>query len=863
MNQFLKQTLSLLIVAALFAGWCGVANAGTTGKLAGEVKDKQTGESLPGVNVVLEGTTFGGVTDANGRYYILLIAPGTYSITASIIGYQTVKVSNVKVNVDLTSTVNFVLSQQTLQLSESVEIVAERPLIQKDGVTTMQVTESETVENMVADDFKDALILNSGITTTPIRDGSTGEGEYFIRGSRSNDAGFLVDGLYARDGITGGVGTEVNTSAIEELQVISGTFNAEYGNAMSGVVNIVTQEGGAKTSFELRGYTDALFGKPSSDYTFDQRDALIEKKGKLETPNWGTYQGQFSLSGALPGSNNKMKYFASGEYYETDGHIGVMQNEFARRGLAKLTFQPARTVKLALTGNFNNEDLQIYEHLFARLNPAGNDRLHTETTQGILAWTHTLSNKAFYELRVQRFSRFFFDRVKTDPSLYSILFLNATEDFALEGSDDIRFVRQEERVWQGKFDFTYQVNANHNLKAGLDYNRHRVWRHYAIIISEPTITFADRLKFYPVNAAAYAQDKMEFKDLVVSVGVRLDYWDPDTWEVKDPFNPRTGGIVEGKKRWRVSPRLGLAHPISDKANLHFSYGHFFQTPEFDKVSQNRGISTRGSLLDRLVGNGNLKPQKTTSFEVGWDQQLTDFLALTVTGFYKDIENLIATDYYPTALPRAATYYVNQDFANARGVELNLRTRRYNHFASYFSYTLSRAEGNSSNPNTLASRFDEVPPREPLKQLVTLDWDRPHVFNFNLDFRYLPGEGPLVFGSRWLQNFGVNLTGRFQSGLPYTPTDSRGKPIADENVAREPSTWQIDLRVDKIFDVAKMKLGVFTEVLNLTNRANIIDVFEDTGLPFDSSNQFFTPPGERNPYNLGQQRNIRVGLELLY
>jgi len=863
MKQFTQRTLSLLLIAALFVVWCGIAGAGTTGKLAGEVRDKETKEPLPGVNVILEGTTIGSVTDANGRYYILLIAPGTYSITASILGYQSVKVSNVKVNVDLTTTVNFELSSQALQLGEQIEIVAERPLIQKDGVTTMQVTEAEVVENMVADDFKDVLTLNSGITTAPVRDGETGEGQYFIRGSRSNEVGFLVDGLYVRDGITGGAGSEVNTAAIEELQVISGNFNAEYGNAMSGIVNIITQEGGAKTSFEFRGFTDALFGKPSRDYTFAERDALIEKKGRMDTPNFGTYQGQFSLSGALPGTRAKFKYFASGEYYQTDGAIGIMQNEFARRGLGKLTFQPSQSIKLALTGNFNNEDLQIYEHLFASLFPAGNDRIHTETTQGILAWTHTLSSKAFYEFRVQRFSRFFYDRVQTDPSLYSVLFLNATEDFARAGSDDPRFIREEERVWQGKLDATYQVNASHNLKAGLDYNRHRVWRHYAIIISEPTITFADRLKFFPTNASAYAQDKMEFKDLVINAGVRVDYWDPDTWEVKDRFNPRTGGIVPGRKRWMVSPRFGLAHPISDKANLHFSYGHFFQTPEFNKISQNRGLSTRGSLTDRLIGNGNLKPQKTTSFEVGWDQQLTDYLALTVTGFYKDIENLISTDYYPTALPRAATYYVNQDFANARGVELNLRTRRYNHFASYFSYTLSRAEGNSSNPNARILAYDVVPPTEPLKKLIILDWDRPHVFNFNFDFRYLQGEGPLVSGKRLLQNFGANLTGRFQTGLPYTPTDSRGKPTADENVAREPSTWQLDLRIDKTFAIARMKLGVFTEVLNLLNRANIIDVYTDTGLPFDNTNQTYTPQGQRDPYNVGQQRNIRVGLEFLY
>jgi outer membrane receptor protein involved in Fe transport len=582
----------------------------------------------------------------------------------------------------------------------------------------------------------------------------------------------------------------------------------------------------------------------------------------MSTPNWGTYQGQFSIGGQFPGLGSNVKYFASGEYLQTDGNIGAMQQHYSRKGLAKLTFQPSRLTKLSLTGNVINKDLEIYEHLFSKFNPQGNDRISTETTQGIVSWTHTLSNNAFYELRVQRYSRFFFDRVKEDPFLYQNLFYTSEEDFARSG-DDPRFIRQEERLWQGKFDLTYQATANHNIKAGIDYNYFRIWRYYALLISDPTTTVAETIQFNPVNAAAYIQDKMEFKDLVVNIGIRLDYYDPATFDVKDKQNPLTGGTVPGEKRWTVSPRLGFAHPISDKASLHFSYGHFYQSPEFEKTSQNRGLSLVGFVTERLIGNGNLKPQLTRAFEVGWDQQLTDFLALTVTGFYKDIENLISSDFYPTARPQPAAYYVNQDFANSRGVEFNLRTRRYNHFASYFSYTLARAEGNSSDPTERIVALDLVPPEEPLKRLVILDWDRPHVFNFNFDFRYGKGEGPAIGSGHWLENFGVNLTGRFESGLPYTPTDSRGKPIAENNVARQPSIWQLDLRLDKLFAVTNMKLGVFAEIINLTNRSNVVFVYTDTGLPFDNTNQTYTPEGQRDPYNVAPQRNIRLGFELIY
>ena len=132
-------------------------------------------------------------------------------------------------------------------------------------------------------------------------------------------------------------------------------------------------------------------------------------------------------------------------------------------------------------------------------------------------------------------------------------------------------------------------------------------------------------------------------------------------------------------KMQLSPRLGIAYPITDRGVIHFSYGHFYQMPSFNNLVNNQrrflGIS------QPLFGNANLEPQKTVAFEVGWDQQLTEFLAVTVTGFYKDIENLVSTDVYQSAQPTTISYYINQDFANVRGVEINLRTRRYYNFTS--------------------------------------------------------------------------------------------------------------------------------------------------------------------------------------
>lgn len=880
MKRFVMRVILLLALAIFLVAWFSVATAGTTGKLAGEVKDKETGEPLPGVNVVLEGTTIGGVTDLNGRYYILLIAPGTYNVTASLIGYQTVQISNVKVNVDLTTTINFSLSSKTLELGDKIVIVAERPLIQKDGVTTMQVIDSELAESMVADDFKDILTLNSGITTTQIRDVSfaedaaTGEGLFYVRGSRGNELAFMVDGVYVRDGFSNGLGTEIANNAIEELQVITGNFNAEYGQALSGVLNITTQEGGGKSSFRVRGLTDTFFGKRSREYSFIERDRQIQELGRLKAANWGTNNIQANIGGPVPGFGNRLKYFLSSEYFESDGYIGSLQNEIARRGSAKLTISPSRVIKLNLSSNINSEELQIYEHAFAHdgvgsgigarpddppNNLSGNDRISTRVYQAIVSWTHTLSASAFYEVKLNRFSRQYYDRVSADPQDYSgvnQIRFNDGEDFILRGYDP-RFFDQEDRVLQAKFDLTYQANINHGLKAGFDIAKHRVWRHQILPGGDIfSIIKTDMYTFRPVEAAAYVQDKMEFKDLVINVGLRFDYFAPkDSFEVEEERNKSRPRRELASDKYTFSPRLGIAHPISDRANLHFSYGHFYQVPEYDKLVYNHRRDI--GIFRPTIGNPNLKPQKTIAFEVGWDQQLTDNLAFTITGFYKDIENLVASDTYPNSV----TYYINQDYANSRGIELNLRSRRVSHFQAFFSYTLSRAEGNSSNPLDRRSDLLARPPREPLKELITLDWDRPHSFNFNLDFRYGKGEGPRFGSSQWLQNFGVNLTGRFQSGLPYTPTDTRGQRLGDENIARMPSTWQLDFRADKNFVISGLQVGVFTEITNLANTRNVLNVFTDSGLPLDSRDPGYTPFGDRDPYNIGPQRNIRVGAEI--
>src|SRR5574338_790415 len=225
----MKKILSLILLLPLFI------YAGTTGKLAGTIKDAQTGEPLVGANVIIEGTSFGAATNVNGEYVILNISPGRYDVKFSFIGYETVVVQNVEIIVDQTTLLPVELNSQTIQVDEIV-VTARTPLIQKDVTSSISVITREEIDALPVSTFTELLSLQAGVT---------GSGSNLhVRGGRSNEVAYMIDGTIVVDPLLGGLATDINNDAIQEMSLLSGTFNAEYGNALSGVVNVVTREPG-------------------------------------------------------------------------------------------------------------------------------------------------------------------------------------------------------------------------------------------------------------------------------------------------------------------------------------------------------------------------------------------------------------------------------------------------------------------------------------------------------------------------------------------------------------------------------------------------------------------------------------------
>ena len=224
----------------------GDLQAGVTGKINGVVRD-QAGEVLPGANVVIKELNLGSTADADGYFVIINIPPGVYTLSASLIGYETVSQTGVDVTTDHTTTINYNLKETALELGELV-VTAGRPLVEPDKTTSKYtVTLEETERNLAAARRTSELLqLQPGVAV----DGSNRiRGAYVDAGWYASDVAYVVDGVRMNhnDGRgRGGRYRQVNRGAIQELSVLTGVTPAEYGNAQGGVVQIITKEGGGE-----------------------------------------------------------------------------------------------------------------------------------------------------------------------------------------------------------------------------------------------------------------------------------------------------------------------------------------------------------------------------------------------------------------------------------------------------------------------------------------------------------------------------------------------------------------------------------------------------------------------------------------
>lgn len=256
--------------------------AARTGKISGRVFEKGTKEALAGANVIIDGTTMGAATDAEGYYFIINVPPGSYQVKAVMMGYATLVQENVQVNVNQTTTLNFEMKQQALE-GETVVIEATRPVIQMDVSSSQKIVTEQAIQDRPLDNVEEILGAEAGITLTANTEGSG----LIIRGGQLNETDIVIDGLSTRNERNQQPMTALNLTAIKEIEILTGGFNAEFGDIRSGMINVVTKEGSLdKYSLNL----DARISPPG-------RKHFGPSPYSTEGPFWQVYAGQDAFTG--------------------------------------------------------------------------------------------------------------------------------------------------------------------------------------------------------------------------------------------------------------------------------------------------------------------------------------------------------------------------------------------------------------------------------------------------------------------------------------------------------------------------------------------------------------------------------------
>ena len=282
---------SLFSVVVLLLVTAGMALAQSTGKMRGQVIDKETGEPLVGANVTIEGTTMGAACDINGEYIILNVPPGTFSVKATYVGYKTTTIRNKIVTVGLTTEVNFSLESEAIP-GPAIEIVAEVPLINKNATNTINLVRAEQIEQLPVRNVANIFTLAPGVVSQG--------GNFYVRGGRSEETAYYVDGVLVNNPINGQLNLNVINNAIEEVQTQIGGMTAQYGNAMSAVVSTTTKTGGPAYNFSMELITDELLGGKDG-------------KNFMGAYSYGLNEYVITAGGPIIPGNDKFRFFLAGQ----------------------------------------------------------------------------------------------------------------------------------------------------------------------------------------------------------------------------------------------------------------------------------------------------------------------------------------------------------------------------------------------------------------------------------------------------------------------------------------------------------------------------------------------------------------------
>lgn len=863
--------------------------AQNVGRIAGVVTDAATGDPLPGVNVTVVGTPLGAATDIEGQYYILNVPPGRYAVRASMIGYQPVVVEDVVVHADRTTQVNFSLSEAAFEIGEIV-VQAVRPDVERDKTATSHIVRFDEVQAVPGmRNISDVLALAADVIDGHFRGGRQGEEYYTLQGMGivnplDNSSAFMPI-----------------MSAVEEVEVITSGFSAQYGNAQSGVVRISMKEGGrsrwstrletrmrapgrkhfgpsvfdpkANTYLRLLYYNEGniwVTGDPGSDtpqpfygamasgltgYFAGDREAqlamaraLYEQMRRDVNRDYGNeidYAAELATGGPI---NERMRLFMALGLTKQWPFLPTESPDVEYQAMGNVVTDITESATFRLSGGLSHQRNNVFP---GRNSPSGYQRWLWDRIVGIQdqrrtnvqlggRLTHALSPSTYYEFQLNTLHThnqvgstptppILPDTVEVNWAVGTLSWPNnnSPDGINYQVGNDF-FTKEKTQTLSFEGSLTSQLTPSHLLHGGIQLNT------YLIQVSNMVNVRSNRQReeyqARPFEAAVFLQDKMEFEGLIANVGLRLDVWysgkeyyvdlfepfgKPDSL---GRFNPTNGIRQKPPVHVRLQPRLGISFPVSVNTVFHLNYGSFMQRPSFQYIVSSRIGQLRNDPL--VLGNPSLKPETTNSYDVGVVQALGAGFTLDISGYYKDVKNLVQqANFIDDRAGYQVSSYFNLDYADIRGFRIALNKRR-GALTGTVNYQYSYATGKSPTATAATPIFNRdtlgvvtndltnVPTRD-----ILLDFDRRH--NLIVTVTYSTGEswGPKIFDKYILNNMAFSVYSTARSGRPYTsPSDLR-----KINTKRTPAEYNTDLKITKrIKNFFGASASLYFEVFNLFN-----------------------------------------------
>lgn len=926
----------LLLMLGLFLGTALMAQTGT---IVGRVVSP-SGDPIPYSKVTVQGTYYGAMTDDEGNYRVENVKPGDYSVLVFNEEYKASLHTGITVKAGQTTTVNVTLKSADVEM-ETIDIVGEADLLNLDDGKSATKIDGAYLDESTYRNVNEAIENQQGVSKTPdgiqIRGGRVYETTFLVEGISARDplagtgSGLNVSSSSVAeiDLVTGGGDAEFGngTAGVINTKIRDGgdkldfrgswfrdnlgfnphgpmSWNTDIASlALGGPIPFTKNKVTFFTSADM-SLTDTYFGS----YANQLHSSLFQGNDSMWAPRQDNqWANTVKLTWAIkPG----MKISVTNQH-----SLNINQNS--------RTLQIVGNDAILVPGfpyiySLNLDNANTYTH-------HSNLTIVNFKTLIDTSWTLDVSGgRLFTTLQADAngapFRESTVDRLYDPASIVtnpvevwnpgdSVVYVFPGPGLYNNGGLGTLWHNHYAQEYTLKYKFSHQSKSGvHLLTLGHEHKEQeylwidvlRPWVGAPIQIDDTTFTpstsigsSSDVWHAKPAQGGIFIQDEIRYKGIIAFLGLRYDYWAPGKFADNAVNNPDAPVVDEIRnqyleqttpflgKRWkaRLLPKLRVSFPVTENNVLYFNYGHATQLPHprfvyagLDPVYQDR------SFLSNL-GNPNINPEVTVSYEVGLKSKINKDLALTVTAFYNDKFDYIVSRRIlikdQTGRFVEKTFFINQDYARIRGVEVGIKQRFAKVFQLDFNagYQIATGKSNTAAESALQIKTQGFVNTSKENYLA---WDRP--FDLKMSLLFKPDTTIRPFGIP-LNGFRVFVSSTLKSGLRYTPYEQTGmtdagrpiyEPIDDQPFSRIGAPWfWTDFKISRDFAFGKkraQKVSLSYEVKNIFNNKNSQIINGVTGrayqegdpLPFDMRDPSYPDPQDRGlpPYNPARYLNPR-------